>query len=459
MPSRSSALIPAVLDAARGGGLRPHDRVVVGVSGGADSTALACLLAALRAHGLPLELVLVYVDHGWRGGPAADRDAAAVEALARRLGAVARRAPPPPAGTPQSEDAARRHRYAALARAARRAGAGVVAVGHHVGDQAETLVMRVLCGSGPYGLAGIPAHRALGDGGLVLLRPLLALHPDALRAYLETERIAWREDPTNADPSRTRAAIRARLARFTAAGDDPRTRLAALTDRFRRRIARRDEHIANRIMNGLHVYPFAGAVRASRAGLRSLGSRLDLELALRTMGRALAADRHGPWLTGRVLRAIRDVVMHGGAVDLPRGLRVHVSGKSAWLAWRDRPELGMPLPEVEVADLADVSFSTRARGARRAPCALLDGDVLGNTPRLRRLRDDDTFVPFGSRSGRVQNVMRWLSKQGTPALARRGLLVLEGRTGVAWIVGERIDARHAVTPQTRRALRVQVPPH
>nr|MDJ0975372.1 hypothetical protein [Planctomycetota bacterium] len=227
--------------------------------------------------------------------------------------------------------------------------------------------------------------------------------------------------------------------------------LAALADRFRRRIEVRDERIANRIVKVLHTYPFAGAVRAPRRALAELDRGLDLELGLRVMGRAIHADRHGPWLTRRVIHAVHDAMQDGGAVDLPRGLRVHVAGKHAWLTWRTQPELGIPVPRVDVVDLADASFS---RSARRA---VLDADVLGAAPTLRLLKSNDTFVPFGSTSGCARNVVRWLSKQGVPAFARRGVLVLEGDAGVAWVVGERIDARHAITPRSRCAARVRLP--
>ncbi|MDJ0976403.1 MAG: tRNA lysidine(34) synthetase TilS, partial [Planctomycetota bacterium] len=193
MATAAPPLIDVALAGARGVGLCPGDRVVVGVSAGADSTALACLLRALAAHGLPLDLVLVYVDHGWRGPAAAEADAAAVEALGQRLGVPVRRSPPPPPEVPQAEDAARRHRYVELTRAAQAVGATVVAVAHHLGDQAETLVMRAMRGSGPYGVAGMPARRRLGDAGIQLVRPLLAVHPDALRAWLESHSVSWRE--------------------------------------------------------------------------------------------------------------------------------------------------------------------------------------------------------------------------------------------------------------------------
>jgi tRNA(Ile)-lysidine synthase len=137
----------------RGRLFRARERVVVALSGGPDSTAL---LLALHALGVPL--VAAHLDHGLRRGSAGD--AAAARMLARSLGipfrslrlrALRRRA------RGSLEDAARRERYAFLARIARREKAAAVAVAHHLDDRAETVLHRLLQGGALPGLAGIPA--------------------------------------------------------------------------------------------------------------------------------------------------------------------------------------------------------------------------------------------------------------------------------------------------------------
>lgn len=181
-----------VARAAGATGLRPGDRVLAAVSGGADSVALAALLVAARAHGLPLEVVVGHVDHGWRGPEEAAADRAVVEALARACGATVACAGPPE-DVRRTEDAARRFRYAALERMAREARCVAVATGHHRRDQAETFLLRLRRGSGPAGLAGIPARRPIGTTGLVVVRPLLDVDPARLRAYLRARGLADRK--------------------------------------------------------------------------------------------------------------------------------------------------------------------------------------------------------------------------------------------------------------------------
>lgn len=157
-------------------GLRIGARVLIGCSGGPDSTALLLALWTLRAE-LRLDLYAICVDHQLRPGSGAE--ASSVGAVAARLGiaatAVAVRVPPGPSKAALAREA----RYEAIAREATRIGADAVAVGHTRDDQAETMLMRWLGGAGLRGLVGMAPSRRLvgatGDGQAPLLvRPLLA---------------------------------------------------------------------------------------------------------------------------------------------------------------------------------------------------------------------------------------------------------------------------------------------
>jgi tRNA(Ile)-lysidine synthase len=171
------------------------DHVVVGCSGGGDSVALLHLFHRLSPRRRP-SLLVAHLDHGMRRGSKADR--AFVERLAAKLGIPCvsdRREVPAARRKGESpEEAARRVRRGFLLETASRAGATKVALGHTLDDQAETILMRLVRGSGPTALLGMTAT---GPGPLV--RPLLAIERGALRAWLKRRRIAFREDPSNRD--------------------------------------------------------------------------------------------------------------------------------------------------------------------------------------------------------------------------------------------------------------------
>jgi tRNA(Ile)-lysidine synthase len=181
------------------------DALVAGVSGGADSTALAHLLALLAPR-LGARLVgLAHLNHQLR--PEAVLDEAACRALAARLdlpidvGPADIRAEARARKT-SIEDAARTVRYTFLNEAAAARGATRVAVGHTRNDQAETVLLRLARGAGPAGLAGI--HPRAG----AVVRPLLEVRRRDVEAWLVEQGWAWREDESNQDRSIPRNAVR-----------------------------------------------------------------------------------------------------------------------------------------------------------------------------------------------------------------------------------------------------------
>jgi tRNA(Ile)-lysidine synthase len=194
--------------------------VVVALSGGADSTALAYLTAEARPD---LEVVLVHVRHGLRD----DRDdVAVVERHASFLGVplevvavTVRRS------GHGLEAAARDARYAALHAVAERVGAAAVLVGHSADDQAETVLFRAARGTGIDGLAGMAPHA--GD----VLRPLLRVRRGDLRRFVALEGLPVADDPTNLDPEVRRVAIRTRvLPALAGVAPDPVGALARLAE-------------------------------------------------------------------------------------------------------------------------------------------------------------------------------------------------------------------------------------
>lgn len=191
--------------------IRRHDRVVVGVSGGADSVALLHLLVRLRPS-LRLTLYVVHVDHQLRAESA--EDAAFVQELAARFNvpAVIERRDVAALCRREGwslEDGARRIRYQCFLESAARYSTRVVALAHTADDQAETVLMRVLRGSGLTGVAGIPVTR--DAAGIRIVRPLLGCWRREIVAYLASAGLTARDDASNADRRFVRNRIRHEL--------------------------------------------------------------------------------------------------------------------------------------------------------------------------------------------------------------------------------------------------------
>lgn len=194
---------------------------LVAVSGGADSIALALGVARLVPGAAAGRIVIAHADHGLRAESAADAEF--VRRLAERLGMrfICRRLEVASTGGREGlEGRARRLRYEFLAQAAHEAGARHVMVAHTADDQAETILHRLLRGTGVAGLAGMRRFRPLADG-VALVRPLLHVPRASVRAFLAVTGQAWREDLTNADRGRARNFLRHEVLRRCEAGPYP----------------------------------------------------------------------------------------------------------------------------------------------------------------------------------------------------------------------------------------------
>jgi len=191
-------------------GRLPTPAVAVAASGGRDSTALLhCTARAAAAQGVQVHAL--HVHHGLM--PEADDWQARLQAQVRRwsraglpihwhVKALSGR---PPAGA-SVEAWARRERYAALAEMARAAGCDTVLLAHHRRDQAETVLLQLLRGGGPAGLAAMPTEAR--RQGLHWLRPWLDQPRERIEAYLRRHRLRWVDDGSNADPQWARSRLR-----------------------------------------------------------------------------------------------------------------------------------------------------------------------------------------------------------------------------------------------------------
>ncbi len=293
--------------------------LILAVSGGPDSTALLLLAARWRvALRKGPELVAVTIDHGLRRESAAE--ARAVERLARQLG-VRHRTLRWRGKKPESslQEAARAMRYRLLAEAARAEKASCILIGHTLDDQAETVLFRMMRGSGLTGL-GAMAQVALlpvpAENGIMLVRPFLDIPKARLVATLERAKIAFARDPSNLDPRFARPRLRDLMPALAREGLDAR-RLAILARRLRRADA------------AIEMAVSVAASALSEAPWRERGPivfdaakflRLPAEVALRLLARAIAhTGDEGPVELGKVEALFAEL---GGAAAGPPGARL-----------------------------------------------------------------------------------------------------------------------------------------
>jgi tRNA(Ile)-lysidine synthase len=277
-------------------GVRGADaHLLVAVSGGCDSVSLLHLLR-FAADDVGLRVTAAHFDHAMR--PGSDRDAAWVRGLCGAWGVplVAERA----AAEPRTEEEARDARYAFLRRAQAETGAAYLATAHHADDQAETVLFRVLRGTGLPGLAGIPPRDDTG-----LIRPLLPFWRAEIVRYAREAGLAWREDATNALADLARNRIRLRLLpeieRHVAPG--ARRSLARLAELAREdqaawdavlapvlaEVLREDDGAVVLVRERLAAYDWRVAARVLRAALRRVGAtpgRAGTRLALQFITQA-----------------------------------------------------------------------------------------------------------------------------------------------------------------------------
>jgi tRNA(Ile)-lysidine synthase len=293
-------------------GVSPGATLVLAVSGGADSCALmlACASLAARPH-LGYRLVVGHVDHQLRG-EASSADAAAVRGWAERLGLTAEVATVRIEAVDDAnvEAAARRLRYEALAGIGRGHGAAAVLTGHTEDDQLETMLMALVRGAGPRGMGGMPWRRPLEDD-IALVRPMLAVSHDWAESICAAAGLQWRQDETNVDTDRLRAAVRHEVIPQLRALRPGVGRRAVQTADLLRDAAGLVEDQADRAMGGVELCSGMPARSRRRAGLPP-GPRLgDADLWSRTELCELRDVVLGAGLRAAIERAGRGQAMDG----------------------------------------------------------------------------------------------------------------------------------------------------
>ncbi len=483
--------------------------LVVGVSGGPDSLCLLHLLKRLMP-ARNTRLHVAHLDHGIRGEEAT-ADARFVEQLASEWGLAfsSARADVPAIARSHRltmEEAARCARYSFLALTALSVGAQHIAVAHNADDQAETVLMHWLRGSGLPGLRGmLPAtplseYRLLEDWhrwaesadikpppdlrnpqDLTLIRPLLAVARSEIEAYCDQHNLEPRTDSSNLDTTYYRNRLRHELIPYLETYN-PNIRevlrrtadvVAADYDILRRQLGQAWQTV---VRNESHQ-----AVTFDLAGWQALPLGLKRSTIREAIHRLRHQLRNINFVHVEDAVAVASTGETGNQAMLPHGLMLNVGYDSFTISecdFKDLPHLPLlldverlevqvpgatPLPDTSwtlYADLTekpaapDVVAATVDKQGRQWD-VVLDADIVGSRPFLRRRQVGDLFHPLGL-DGHSKRVNEFMINEKIPAGWRRHVPLLVTAAGeITWVCGWRIDHRARVTPYTRRYLHLR----
>ena len=446
--------------------IKPGDRLAVAVSGGADSVALLLLLLELHSE-LGIVLSVAHVNHKLRGAES-DQDETFVAELAgkHRLELHAQAAPVNGARDSGIEAAARRLRYDFFRQLAREGRVSKIATAHTLDDQAETVLLRALRGTGLRGLAGIHPRLILEERGQTMgevIRPLLGFRRSEVETFLRERGQAWREDSSNRDPAFLRNRVRHRVLPLLTENFGPAAveNLADLAE-----IARaEEEHWAS-------DHPEMRAPRrdsSNQAGESSLAVALlsarSLASQRRMVRQWLESDAGGVSVSFRLIEEILDLARGpaGKKLELPGESVVRRTQKDLCLepaSAHVEPaeyEYRLPIPgQVEVPELgirieavvADRKTVPEAERDRLLDPARLPGEIV-----IRNWRSGDRFWPAHSKE--AKKVKELLTDRHIAGAGRRlwPVAVAPG-LGLVWMRGFAVPTDLQPANAVSRVLRI-----
>jgi len=442
--------------------LQTGERVVVGVSGGADSMALLHALQEIRRE-FHLSLVVAHLDHGLRRE--AGKEKSFVREASAKLGMafVSRKVDVRQKQSREHltlQEAAREARYEFLLETAKGQKAAKIALGHTADDQAESVLMRLLRGSGTRGLAGIPPVR---EG--FFIRPLIEVWREEVESFLGDRKVAYLTDPSNFSRNFLRNRVRHELLPLLQQYN-PRFRqtLVQMADLFRA-----EEQFWQQVLE--EKFPSLVRNRKKDSLTLDIPSLTGQPLPLR-----LRSFRHAiEMLLGHLRRvgfahilAIENLVQSpepNKDFHLPQGLFV---GK-AYQALTFSKSKGEILPfEYSVPGPGWVEIPEIGRGMRFEIQALIPKERFENSPSVAFLDHDTLDFPLTIRSFRPGDRFQPLGMDGEkkvkdffidckiPKEQRKRIPLLFKDERLLWVAGVRIDQRARLKPETQRALRVEL---
>lgn len=459
----------------------PGDRVVIGLSGGPDSVCLLHVLYSLSAH-LNINLYPIHINHMLRG-----EDALSDEEYTQRLcnelgltlstvradvGAIAREQ-----GV-SIETAGRQVRYKEFEDYAKKAGAGKIAVAHNKNDQAETVMMHIIRGTGLSGLTGMEYKRG------AIIRPLLDIEREEIERYCIEANLKPRTDKSNLTDEYARNRVRLELFPYIdkSFGANIAQSLCRLSE-----LAAEDDSFIEKCASEVYEKCLIsrqdkqGGNQAIQAGNQTKAAELDID----------SLKKLHPAILGRVLkRAIMDAAgdvngigrVHyemlselissgktGSVAELPNGLRGSISYGVLRIFIQDENKKTISfdkkiiIPGTTIIDETGDMVVTRlekrqnidnyVRVSYNSLIQLFDYDTLNMGINLRNRRNGDVFKPIGSNG--TKKLKEYFIDMKIPKETRDEIPLVCVKNEVVWVVGHKISDKFKVTENTNNILRIE----
>lgn len=438
--------------------LSPGDVVVAGVSGGSDSMALLFALWDLREFYPDIDVVVSHVNHGLRGGES-DEDAEFVREAARQLSFPFECVGVDTEGFRKKrglslEDAARELRYDFFNDILSKRSAQRIATAHTLNDQAETVIMRLIRGSGSQGLAGI--RPSVGS----IIRPLINVTKLEAREYLRSKGVSWREDSTNSSDEFLRNRVRNELIplleSYNPAVEQVLSRVAAVC-------AAEADFISDEADR-----KFAALARVVGGGVLGDTEKLLCEppairfSVMRKSILAVKGDLNS--VSAKHLFSIDEVMRSGESsaeVDLPGGVVFH-AGHGAFFFVREEKFREFPATEIKSRGTHRISPDLEIKVELTDDASLWGAadvgyfapEKVGFPITLRSFSEGDRFVPLGM--GGAKKLKDFFIDEKIPRFLRKKVPVFEIHDGIIWVGGLRTDNRFRADKTKGPWLRIRI---
>lgn len=459
--------------------VRQEETVLCAVSGGGDSVAMLHILRDLNeVQQLKWKIHVGHVNHGLRG-KASDEDEEFVKELAGRLKLPFHAAKVDVKGLHEKEkktieEAGRELRYQYLEKVSVEIGAQKIALAHNLDDQAETILHRILRGTGLRGLKGMAPIRVISrKADLFVVRPLIEIERYEIETYLREKGIAYKTDLSNFDTSLTRNKIRHKLFPMLEGEFNPRVKMALVklgqtAGSFYLLL----REIANEVYENTKMISGEGEVCLSVEEFSKLPPAIQ----------TLIIDRAVKTVLGRVpqlnFEHYLEIISLCGehayqkAIRLPRGLEARREGYILKIAYPKAP----PLPIKFAQRVIKIPGKTTIKKLNlEIQAEIQEGKIVGlkeyiknkdyteeiidfeklQGPLLLRLRKGgDHFVPLGSRGS--TKLKKFFIDNKVPKTVRDRVPIMTDDSRIVWVVGYRIGDEVKITDATRKVLKLKV---